>query len=238
MIELRKTLTISAIIPAYNEQDNIANVIRSVKKRKEIDEIIVVDDGSTDATVKVVKQFGINVISNKKNSGKGSAMKLGASHATGDVLLFLDADLKNINSDKIKLMIEPFRHMVDFVKTRFDRNAGRVTLLTAKPLLEHFFPDVAKRFEQPLSGQIGIKKEILDKIPLEQDYGVDVGILIDVVEMGVKTEEVDFGYLEHDEKNLEELDMMARQVAGVILGRAGKYDRLKDKPSIINSQYA
>ena len=178
------------------------------------------------------------MISNKKNGGKGNAMKIGASYATGDVLLFLDADLKNINSDKIKLMIEPFRHMVDFVKTRFDRNAGRVTLLTAKPLLEHFFPNVAQRFEQPLSGQIGIKKEILDKISLEQDYGVDIGILIDVVETGVKTEEVDFGYLEHDEKDLEDLDMMAKQVAGVILDRAAKYDRLKDKPPMLHSQYA
>jgi glucosyl-3-phosphoglycerate synthase len=238
MIELRKTLTISVIIPAYNEQDNIANVIKSVKKRKEIDEIIVVDDGSTDATVDIAKRFGVDIISNKKNSGKGSAMKLGASHATGDVLLFLDADLKNINSDKIKLMIEPFQHMVDFVKTRFDRNAGRVTLLTAKPLLEHFFPDVAKRFEQPLSGQIGIKKEVLDKISLERDYGVDIGILIDVIATGVKTEEIDFGYLEHDEKDLEDLDMMAKQVAGVILDRAAKYGRLKNKPPIINSQYA
>jgi len=238
MIELRKTLTISAIIPAYNEQDHIGNVIKTVKKRKEIDEIIVVDDGSTDATVDVVKQFGIKIISNKKNSGKGSAMKLGATHAIGDVLLFLDADLKNISSDKIKLLIEPFRDMVDFVKARFDRNGGRVTLLTAKPLLEHFFPDVAQRFEQPLSGQIGIKKEILDKITLEQDYGVDVGILIDVIEMGAKTEEVNFGYLEHDEKHLEDLDMMAKQVTGVILARASKYNRLQDELSIINSQYA
>ncbi len=238
MIELRKNLTISTIIPAYNEQDHIGNVVKSVKKRKEIDEIIVVDDGSTDATADVARRFGAKIISNKKNCGKGSAMKLGASHATGDILLFLDADLKNINSDKIGSLIEPFRHMVDFVKTRFDRNAGRVTLLTAKPLLEHFFPNVAQRFEQPLSGQIGIKKEIFDKIILEQDYGVDIGILIDVVEMKVKTEEVNLGYIEHNEKNLEDLDLMAKQVAGVILDRATKYNRLKDKPDILNSQYA
>src|SRR5574340_245701 len=230
MIELRKNLTISAIIPAYNEQDHIGNVIKSVKKRKEIDEIIVVDDGSTDATADVARRLGVKIVSNKENHGKGSAMKLGAAHATGDILLFLDADLKNINSDKIESLIDPFRHMADFVKTRFDRNAGRVTLLTAKPLLEHFFPEVAQRFEQPLSGQIGIKKEILDKITLEQDYGVDVGILIDAVEMRVKTEEVNFGYIEHNEKDLEDLDMMAKQVAGVILDRATKYNRLKDKP--------
>lgn len=238
MIELRKTLMISAIVPAFNEQEHIGNVIKTLKKIKEIDETIVVDDGSTDATVSVANQYGVKIISNKKNSGKGSAMKLGAEHAVGDVLLFLDADLKNINSDKIRSMIEPFRHMVDFVKTRFDRNAGRVTLLTAKPLLEHFFPEVARRFEQPLSGQIGIKRDVFDKITLERDYGVDIGILIDMVEMRVKMEEVNFGYLEHNEKVLEDLDRMAKQVARVILDRATKHNRLKEKSPIINSQYA
>ncbi|HEX5456811.1 MAG TPA: glycosyltransferase [Candidatus Nitrosotalea sp.] len=238
MIELRKTLMISVIIPAFNEQEHIGNVIKTAKKIKEIDEIIVVDDGSTDATVEIAKKFGAKIILSRKNGGKGSAMKLGSERAIGDVLLFLDADLKNVNTNKIRSMIEPFRHMVDFVKTRFDRNAGRVTLLTAKPLLEHFFPEVAQRFEQPLSGQIGIKKDIFDKLTLEQDYGVDVGILIDVVEMKVKTEEVNFGYLEHNEKVLEDLDKMAKQVAGVILNRATKYDRLNDKPPMIDSQYA
>ena len=235
MIEIRKNLRISVIIPAYNEQDSIENVIKAIRKRKEIDEIIVVDDGSTDSTTDIARNCQVTVISTGENRGKGYAMKLGASRATGDILLFVDADLKNIDSGKLKNLIEPFKHMADFVKTRFDRNAGRVTLLTAKPLLEHFFPEIAQKFEQPLSGQIGIRKELLDRITLENDYGVDVGILIDAIMMGAKAEEVYFGYIEHNEKGLENLDRMAKQVASVILDRASKYKRLENGINAIQS---
>ena len=228
MIEIRKNLRVSVIIPAFNEQDSLENVIRAAAKRKEVDEIIVVDDGSTDATADVARGCGATVVAVDRNRGKGHAIKLGAGRATGEILLFLDADLKNLDAGKIKSLVEPFKHMADFVKTRFDRNAGRVTLLTAKPLLEHFFPEIALGFEQPLSGQFGIKKELLDRMSLEGDYGVDIGILIDAVMMGAKTEEVYFGYIEHKEKDLESLDLMAKQVARVILDRASKYRRLED----------
>lgn len=235
MIKLRKNLTISVIIPAYNEQNHIENVINSVKKRKEVDEIIVVDDGSIDETTNVAKKCGVKVISLPENRGKGYAMNLGSSRASGDVLLFIDADFKNINPKKVGDLIKPFKNMCDFVKTRFDRKGGRVTLLTAKPLLEHFFPEIAQRFEQPLSGQIGIKKDLLEKMTLESDYGVDIGILIDAVEMGAKTEEIYLGYLDHDERELDALDGTAKQVTRVILDRAAKYKRLENGINIINS---
>lgn len=238
MIEIREKLNVSTIIPAHDEQDFIENVIKAAKKNKEVDEVIVVDDGSTDDTAEVSERYGAKVISLKENQGKGHAMEIGASKAKGDILLFLDADLKNIDSKKIELLIEPFKHMYDFVKTRFNRNAGRVTLLTAKPLLEHFFPEIAQRFEQPLSGQIGIKKELLTRMSLEYDYGVDIGILIDAVEMNAKTKEIYFGYLDHDERKLKDLDLTAKQVARVILDRATKYNRLDTATNVITSQYA
>lgn len=237
MIEIRKKLMISAIIPAYNEQDNIENVINNIKKTKEIDEIIVVDDGSTDGTHEVAKRCKVGIISLDKNKGKGHAMKVGSSHAKGDILLFLDADLKNITSDKIRVILEPFKDMYDFVKTKFDRNKGRVTQLTARPLLIHFFPEIVETFEQPLSGQIGIKKSLFEKLSLEDDYGVDIGILIDAIELGGKAKEVYFGYVEHNEKTLNELDAMAKQVSRTILNRASKYNRLEKGLEIIHSQY-
>ena len=234
MIELRKKFIISVVIPAYNEQDHIEDVIKSVEKRKEVDEIIVVDDGSSDATAEIARKRGVKVISSKTNHGKGYAMKLGASASKGDIILFIDADFVNIDPKKIGLLIEPFKNMCDFVKTRFDRKGGRVTLLTAKPMLEHLFPEIAQRFEQPLSGQIGIKRELLEKMILEDDYGVDIGILIDAVENGAKTEEIYLGYLEHHQRALEDLDSTAKQVARVILDRAAKYNRL-EKGAVVSS---
>lgn len=227
MIEIRKKLPVSLIIPAHNEEECVGHVVNVAKKVREIDEIIVVDDGSVDNTSKVAKKAGAKTIVLKQNRGKGYALKMGAAQAKGEILLFLDADLKNISPNKIRKIIDPFREMCDFVKTKFDRNGGRVTRLTAKPLLGHFFPEIEKSFEQPLSGQIGIKKELLSKMQIEDDFGVEVGILIDVVQMGAKTKEVDFGRLCHDERTLTDLDETARQVTRVILDRAVKYNHLE-----------
>lgn len=175
MIEIRQKLSVSVIIPAHNEADNIKTVISATKKVREVDEILVVNDGSTDDTVNVAKKCGAKVISIIENKGKGHAMKIGGARSKGDVLVFLDADLKNITPEKIRKIIDPFRDLYDFVKTRFDRRAGRVTELTAKPLLGHFFPKIEKNFSQPLSGQIGIRKELFKKLTLEDDYGWMLG---------------------------------------------------------------
>lgn len=236
MIEVKKKLSISTIIPAHNEEEHIKTVIDAAKKVKEIDEIIVVDDGSVDNTASVAKKAGAKTIVLDENKGKGHAIKIGSEKARGDVLIFLDADLTNVSPTKIRKIIEPFSDMYDFVKTRFDRAGGRVTRLTAKPLLGHFFPEIEKSFEQPLSGQFGILKNLLKKIQLEDDFGVDVGILIDVVQTGAKTKEVYFGRLAHDERTLVDLDETAKHVSRVILDRAAKYNRLEKGIEIIQSQ--
>lgn len=228
MIEIRQQLKVCVAIPAYNEEKNIERVIKAAKELDEVDEVLVINDGSKDKTAKVAKNAGTRVISLKENRGKGHAMKVGIEKSKGDVLIFLDADQRNISSKKIKKVISPFKDGYDFVKTRFDRRGGRVTHLTAKPLLGHFFPEIEEKFEQPLSGQIGIKKELMKKIELEGDTGVDVGILIDAVQMGAKIKEVYFGWLIHDEKELKDLDETARAVSRVILDRAAKYNRIDD----------
>jgi glucosyl-3-phosphoglycerate synthase len=235
MIEIRKKLSVSVIIPAHNEEKGIAAVVNAAKHVNEVDEIIVVNDGSVDNTSRVAKKCGARVVDLDENRGKGYAIRRGLEKAKGDVLIFLDADLANINPLKILKIIEPFRDMCDFVKTKFDRAGGRVTRLTAKPLLGHFFPEIEKSFEQPLSGQFGIRKDLIKRIHLEDDFGVDVGILIDVVQMGAKTKEVYFGRLTHDERNLSELDNTAKQVSRVILDRAAKYNRLEEGIELIQS---
>lgn len=226
MIEIHQRLKVSVVIPAFNEEEHIGKVVKMAKAVDEVDEVMVIDDGSEDDTVKATKQADAKVVSFKENRGKGYAMKKGCEIAKGDILIFIDADLKNINPKKIKGILDPFKEGYEFVKTRFDRRGGRVTRLTAKPLLGHFFPEIEKKFEQPLSGQIGIKKELMKRLDLEEDIGVDIGILIDVVEMNAKTKQVYFGWLVHDERKLKDLDNMARIISRVILDKAAKYDRV------------
>ncbi|MFQ5741857.1 MAG: glycosyltransferase, partial [Acidobacteriota bacterium] len=179
MIEITQRLKISVVLPAYNEAEFIGKVISAAKEVAEVDEVLVINDGSTDETANVAKEAGARVVSHKINRGKGFAMKTGCEKAIGDVLIFLDADLINIQPETIRRIIEPFKEGYDFVKTRFRRRGGRVTQLTARPLLGHFLPEIDEQFEQPLSGQIGIKKELMQKLDLEVDMGVDIGILID-----------------------------------------------------------
>lgn len=228
MIEIHLKLSISVVIPAYNEAPFIATVIGVARSVPEVDEVLVVDDGSTDATAEAAAEAGARVVSHEQNRGKGAAMHTGCRSAQSDVLIYLDGDFQNITPEKIRRIIEPFKEGVDFVKTRFERRGGRVTQLTARPMLGHFFPGIDKRFDQPLSGQIGIKKELLNRLELEADMGVDLGLLIDAVEGGARVTEVCIGALQHDERELKDLQGMAQAVSRVILDRAARYHRVEE----------
>lgn len=219
--------SVSVVIPAYNEERNIRRVIKAAKDAEEVDEVLVVDDGSEDMTAMVAEKLGARIQSHPDNRGKGYAMETGCRESTGDILVFLDADLRNIAPRKIQRIIDPFKQGYEFVKTRFDRSGGRVTHLTAKPLLGHFFPEIDQEFSQPLSGQIGIEKSLMQRLELEKDMGVDIGLLIDAVQLGARTTEVYFGKLSHDQKDLDALDTMANAVSRTVLDRASKYNRIK-----------
>ena len=144
---------VSVVIPAYNEEKTIEHVIGVVKQVKQITQIIVVNDGSTDDTERIVSNIDdVTLINHKLNKGKGSAMKTGLKEVTGQIVLFLDADLSEITKEQVEAIIKPILdNSADITKTKFKREAGRVTELTAKPLLQFFFPELS--FEQPLSGQ-------------------------------------------------------------------------------------
>lgn len=228
MIEINLKLSVGVVIPAYNEAPFIAAVICAARAVPEVDELLVVDDGSDDCTAEVAAEEGVRVVSHEANFGKGAAMKTGCRSAKTDVLIFLDGDLQSITPEKIRRIIEPFKQGVDFVKTRFERRGGRVTQLTARPMLGHFFPEIDAQFDQPLSGQVGIKKNLMNQLVLEPDMGVDLGLLIDVVESGARVTEVCIGSLEHDERELKDLEGMARAVSRVILDRAARYGRVDE----------
>lgn len=221
----KKYQKVSVIIPAYNEEDTVATVVGVVKEVSFVDEIIVVNDGSSDNTEAEAIKAGARVITHRVNKGKGEALFTGYRKAECDVIAFIDADIHNLTSKKVEAMIMPILEgKTDITKTKFARARGRVTELTAKPLLNFFFPEI--NFEQPLSGQFAARKEVLKRINFEKDYGVDVGIVIDADVLGISITEVDIGAIEHDMSPLGDLNLMANEVVRTIMSRANKYGRV------------
>ena len=217
--------SVSIVIPAYNEEATVAEVVSVARKLSYVDEVIVVDDGSTDRTVEEAESAGATVMSHIMNEGKGSAIKTGFKNSHGDIVAFIDADVSNFTSEKIDKIIRPIlEDKTDITKTKFARESGRVTELTAKPLLGFFFPELS--YEQPLSGQFAGKRSALNKIRFEKDYGVDVGIVLDADVHGIKILEVDIGDICHDMSPLADLNKMANEVVRTIIDRAVEYGRV------------
>ncbi|MFH1256236.1 MAG: HAD-IB family phosphatase [Candidatus Diapherotrites archaeon] len=211
--------SVSVIIPAYNECKTIRKVIEIVKKNKWVDELIVVDDGSKDETAEEARKAGAIVFSHSKNRGKGAAIKTGIEKSKGQILCFVDADLKDLNPKAVDLLVEPLAfNEADIVKGDFERAAGRVTQLVANPLMKHLFGETIR---QPLSGQFSARRKILEKMPIANDYGVDVGILLDATKKGARLKEVFIGKIEHRHKTWIGLVPMAEQVSKTILEKAG-----------------
>ncbi len=215
---------VSVLIPARNEEKNIENVIKILKNNNSeiIDEIIVIDNASTDNTNEIALKAGATVVK-CINEGKGYAMEIGLEYAKNDIIVFLDADIDNYDKNLITNLVEPIIYRnVDFVKSRFERKGGRVTELVAKPLLNITFPNIYK-FSQPLSGMIAGKKEYFKKLTFEKDYGVDIGILLDMITLHANIEEVYIGKINNDSQPWVKLEKMAKEVMSAILKRCKEY---------------
>lgn len=207
---------ISVIIPALNEGRTIGQVVRLAKGSANVSEVIVVDDNSSDNTAEEAKRAGAAVIKSA-SLGKGSSMKEGLLYASNSVIVYLDADITTYPADIIQLLTDPvIKGRADFCKSYFSRQAGRVTELLAKPLLSILYPSFPV-FIQPLSGMIAGKRDFFESVEFEDGYGVDIGILIDMHQMGARIREVYIGHIENAMHSLEELGKMSREVASVIL---------------------
>lgn len=214
---------VTVIIPALNEEKTIRQVIRLVSSSQLVDEILVIDDKSFDDTIKQSRLPKVKIFTSSK-IGKGASMRDGTLLAKNENLVYLDADIPTYSTEVIELLAGPIiKGEADFVKSCFDRQSGRVTELVAKPLLSILFPDLT-RFSQPLSGMIAGKKSLLSKIEFENDYGVDIGILIDIHSLGVRIREVNIGYIENRMQTWEQLAKMSREVSRAILSRARKIE--------------
>ncbi|HND84474.1 MAG TPA: HAD-IB family phosphatase [Pseudobdellovibrionaceae bacterium] len=216
---------ISVIIPTLNEENRISDIVKFCLSSSLVSEVIVIDDGSTDKTFELAKFAGAKGFYSSM-LGKGTSMLDGLWKSKEDLVVYLDGDIFNFSLSLLEEMVRPLmENRCDFVKGRFHRVAGRVTALTARPLLKVFFPEIS-HIDQPLGGIIAAKKELLKNIKFESDYGVDIGLLIDVAQFGARILEVDIGSVDHDHQTLDQLSNMSGQVVRVILERASRYKKL------------
>ena len=214
---------ISVVIPALNEANTIGNVVKFCLAERLVSEVIVVDDKSEDDTANNAAKSGAKVIISDIR-GKGFSMKDGIRKAYNEIIVFLDADIDPYPENTIRKLVNPMlHHEADFVKGAFARNAGRVTELVAKPLINILFPGL-NHFSQPLSGMIAGRKSLFNKIEFFNDYGVDIGILIDMYLMKARVSEVNIGYIENKSKPWEALGKMSKEVSRAIIRKAHRHD--------------
>lgn len=230
---------VTVIIPALNEEKTIGHVIGLVSASSLVDEILVIDDKSSDNTRKKARLPKVKIYTSPK-LGKGGSMRDGLLLSKNEINVFLDADILSYPDNVIELLTAPLLNdEADFVKSSFSRQAGRVTELVAKPLLSLLFPDLVK-FSQPLSGMIACRKSWMEKIIIENDYGADIGILLDMHLLGARIMEVNIGYIENRMQTWEQLGKMSREVSKAILKRVHNVDEKNletlENISIIRSQ--
>ena len=217
--------SVTVVIPALNEAKRIASVVAYALADPATAEVLVVDDSSIDDTAALAQAAGARVITSTM-LGKGASMHDGAMHARHELLVYLDGDLAGLRPGIVSDLARPLlANGADFVKARFGRGGGRVTELTAKPMLKVFFPELA-HLGQPLGGVISARRALLQQMAFEDGYGVDIGLLLDAQRAGARVAEIDIGSLEHDSQPLLDLTVMANEVSRVIYSRARAAGRL------------
>jgi len=188
---------VSALIPAYNEARTIAATVAAVRRISAVDEIIVVDDGSSDSTVTLAQEAGADVVvTGERNEGKGAALMKGMSSASGDILLFLDADLGESACHGIVLAQAVISGETDMaiailptVQTSGGGRSGGLglALRLARWGIRLF---TGRTMKAPLSGQRALRREILERVgKLDPGFGVEVGLTIDALRAGYRVEE-------------------------------------------------
>jgi phosphoserine phosphatase SerB len=215
-------MRVTVVMPALNEAATIGDLAKYCLSCPLVDEVIVVDDRSEDGTAEIARAAGATVIISRQR-GKGISMKEGLDAAKTEIVVYLDADINPYPLHTIENLCAPIlQGEADFVKGAFSRNAGRVTTLVAKPLLSLFYPGLSG-FNQPLSGMIAGKKNLLQKVEFVNDYGVDIGILIDMYLMRIRIKEVHIGHIENKSKPWEALGKMSREVSRTIIRKSQRF---------------
>jgi len=242
LVAAKAGTTVSVCIPARNEETTVGAIVATIRSELVdglglVDEIVVVDDHSSDRTATEATGAGARVVraedvlaDHGQGHGKGEALWKSLYASVGDVVVWCDADVQDFSPRFVTGLLGPLLTdpSLAFVKGFYERpvdgqvrGGGRVTELVARPVLTLLFPHLAG-VVQPLSGEYGGRREVLEQVSFVEGYGVDIALLIDIAErFGVRRlAQVDLGQRIHRNRPLHELSPMAAQVLQAALRRA------------------
>jgi glucosyl-3-phosphoglycerate synthase len=253
----RRGSSISVCVPALNEEGTIGAtvaILAELRDRGAIDQVVVVDAASTDGTARIAAEHGAEVHQQDDllphagpGLGKGDAMWRSLTVLEGDVVCFLDADSEDFGPHFPCGVLGPvvFEEGVEYVKGFYRRpfksgaviapdGGGRVTELTARPLLDVFYPELAA-CRQPLAGEIAARRSLLERLPWATGYGVEIAQLIDVYrEVGLGAmAQVDLDVRQNTHQPLSALAPMAATVVKVVAERLAREGRLDSATSLV-----
>lgn len=238
--EAKGTTTVSVCLPARNEAATVGPIVSAIAGLERfglVDEILVMDDRSVDDTADVAAAAGARVVSVPDvlpemgtATGKGNVLWASVAASEGDVIVWVDADLRSFTPAYVSGLLGPLLTDPDvtLVKGFYDRperdgvGGGRTTELMARPVLATFFPELAE-IRQPLGGEYAGRRSLLEQLPFPQGYGVETGLLIDIARRwGVdRIAQVDLGVREHRNQPLSALSPQAMEVLHAAMTRAG-----------------
>ena len=270
---------ISVVLPALNEAETIGSIIATIRNelmqdQPLIDEIVVIDGASSDQTAEVATRAGARVFAHDliitgldALPGKGEAMWRSLFCTSGEIIVFLDADLKNFTATYVTGLLGPLLtdSGVDLVKGFYERptsisdeqmdqggtagstadsifgaGGGRVTELVARPLLNLHWPELSGVI-QPLAGEYAARRSLLEKLPFPTGYGIELALLVDTVSLrGLSAlAQVDLGERVHRHQDLQALGRMATEIWQVALDRLDRDGRivLIDEPQTTLTQF-
>lgn len=242
----RKSGGITVCVPTRETAATIAATVRELKALQEaglVDQTLVVDAASEDGTATIAEAAGAEVIQEAELlaecgpvQGKGDAMWRALSAASGEIVVYLDGDVKDFGPHYVVGLLGPLLQspQVEFVKGFYRRPleieeleiedaGGRVTELTARPLLELLAPELAQ-FRQPLAGEVAARRSLLTRIPYFTGYGVEIAMLVDVWRLGgiERMAQVDLGSKRNSHQELAALAEMSREVIEALAARLPK----------------